>query len=42
MGAFEGRAMNIPIQALHRGEPAAENADRVWYQAPGFWLERKL
>jgi protein-L-isoaspartate(D-aspartate) O-methyltransferase len=40
-GAFRGRAMDIPIHALHRGEPAAEDADRVWYQAPGFWLERK-
>jgi protein-L-isoaspartate(D-aspartate) O-methyltransferase len=41
MGAFPGRAMDVPIQALHRGEPAAEDANKVWYQAPGFWLERK-
>ena len=41
-GAFRDRAVDIPIAALHRGEPAAEDADRVWYQAPGFWLERKL
>jgi protein-L-isoaspartate(D-aspartate) O-methyltransferase len=40
MGAFHGQAMEVPIQALHRGEPAAEDADKVWYQAPGFWLER--
>ena len=40
--AFHGRAMDIPIRALHRGEPGAEDTDRVWYQAPGFWLERKL
>jgi protein-L-isoaspartate(D-aspartate) O-methyltransferase len=31
----------IPIHALHRGEPGPDDADRVWYQAPGFWLERK-
>jgi protein-L-isoaspartate(D-aspartate) O-methyltransferase len=30
----------IPIRALHRGDPAPEVADKVWYQAPGFWLER--
>jgi protein-L-isoaspartate(D-aspartate) O-methyltransferase len=41
MGALRGRAMDIPIQALHRGEPALGDADKVWYQAPGFWLERK-
>jgi protein-L-isoaspartate(D-aspartate) O-methyltransferase len=40
-GAFRGRAMDTPIKALHRGEPAAEDTDKVWYQAPGFWLERK-
>jgi protein-L-isoaspartate(D-aspartate) O-methyltransferase len=26
---------------LHQGEPSAEDMDRVWYWAPGFWLERK-
>jgi protein-L-isoaspartate(D-aspartate) O-methyltransferase len=41
MGALRGRAMDIPIQALHGGEPALGDADKVWYQAPGFWLERK-
>jgi protein-L-isoaspartate(D-aspartate) O-methyltransferase len=40
-GAFRDRAMDIPIQALHRGEPSPEDADKVWYQAPGFWLERR-
>jgi protein-L-isoaspartate(D-aspartate) O-methyltransferase len=30
----------LPIRALHRGDPAPEVADVVWYQAPGFWLER--
>jgi protein-L-isoaspartate(D-aspartate) O-methyltransferase len=30
----------IPIQALHVGEPAPADLERVWYQAPGFWLER--
>ena len=39
--AFRRRALDIPIQALRRGEPAAEDVDRVWYQAPGFWLERR-
>jgi len=32
---------DIPIQALHRGEPGADDANRVWYAGPGFWLERK-
>ena len=36
-----GAPIELPIQALHRGEPAAADVDRVWYQAPGFWLERK-
>jgi len=31
----------IPICALHCGEPGPGRADRVWYAAPGFWLERK-
>jgi protein-L-isoaspartate(D-aspartate) O-methyltransferase len=35
-----GSARDIPIRALHRGEAAAEDADKVWYRAPGFWLER--
>jgi protein-L-isoaspartate(D-aspartate) O-methyltransferase len=34
-------APEIPIQALHRGEPPADAGDRVWYAAPGCWLERK-
>jgi protein-L-isoaspartate(D-aspartate) O-methyltransferase len=29
----------VPIRALHRGEPAAEAGDAVWYAGPGFWLE---
>jgi protein-L-isoaspartate(D-aspartate) O-methyltransferase len=32
-------APDIAIERLHRGEPGAE--DRVWYQGPGFWLERR-
>ena len=32
---------DIPIQALYRGDPPAEAADRVWFAGPGFWLERK-
>jgi protein-L-isoaspartate(D-aspartate) O-methyltransferase len=31
----------IPISALHVGEPAPGDAEQVWYQAPGFWLERE-
>ncbi|MGY3452182.1 protein-L-isoaspartate O-methyltransferase family protein [Bradyrhizobium sp. USDA 4353] len=33
--------MNVPIQALHRGIPSSAVSERVWYQAPGFWLERQ-
>ncbi|UFZ06348.1 methyltransferase domain-containing protein [Bradyrhizobium ontarionense] len=33
--------MNAPIQALHRGIPSSAESERVWYQAPGFWLERR-
>ncbi|MGJ4949971.1 protein-L-isoaspartate O-methyltransferase family protein [Bradyrhizobium sp. HKCCYLS20291] len=33
--------MNIPIQALHRSIPSSAESERVWYQAPGFWLERR-
>ena len=29
----------VPIRALHVGDPAPTDAERVWYQAPGFWLE---
>lgn len=32
---------DIPIEALHRGEPGPEVMDKVWYYGPGFWLERK-
>lgn len=31
----------IPIRALHVGDPAPDDAEKVWYQAPGFWLERE-
>ena len=31
----------IPIEALHRGDPSPEAMDKVWYHGPGFWLERK-
>jgi protein-L-isoaspartate(D-aspartate) O-methyltransferase len=36
-GAFH----DVPIEALHRGEPAREDISRVWYHGPGFWLERR-
>jgi protein-L-isoaspartate(D-aspartate) O-methyltransferase len=32
---------DIPIEALHRGDPGPGVEARVWYSAPGFWLERK-
>jgi protein-L-isoaspartate(D-aspartate) O-methyltransferase len=32
---------DIPIAALHRGDPPADATDKVWYSAPGFWLERR-
>jgi protein-L-isoaspartate(D-aspartate) O-methyltransferase len=31
----------VPIKALHRGDPPADANDRVWYAGPDFWLERK-
>jgi protein-L-isoaspartate(D-aspartate) O-methyltransferase len=31
----------IPIEALHRGDPGPEVMDKVWYHGPGFWLERR-
>ncbi len=40
--APRGRMLpEIPIEALHRGDPPDDAADRVWYAGPGFWLERK-
>ncbi|MDU6491731.1 protein-L-isoaspartate O-methyltransferase family protein [Bradyrhizobium sp.] len=33
--------MNVAIQALHRGIPLSAESERVWYQTPGFWLERQ-
>jgi protein-L-isoaspartate(D-aspartate) O-methyltransferase len=36
----EQRPSQVPVCALHRGAPEAAAADRVWYQGPGFWLER--
>jgi hypothetical protein len=35
------QSVRDPIKALHRGEPSANEADRVWFAGPGFWLERK-
>jgi len=32
----------IPIRALHVGDPAPDDAAKVWYQAQGFWLEREI
>jgi protein-L-isoaspartate(D-aspartate) O-methyltransferase len=36
-----GAVEDVPIHALHRGEPGPEDTDRVWYYGPGFWLERR-
>jgi protein-L-isoaspartate(D-aspartate) O-methyltransferase len=36
---FRGLATDLPIRALHCGEPA--DMDKVWYHGPGFWLERR-
>jgi protein-L-isoaspartate(D-aspartate) O-methyltransferase len=30
---------DIPIVALHRGEPGGDDMPKVWYRGPGFWLE---
>ena len=35
-----GCQLDVPIEALHRGDPSPEDMDRVWYHGPGFWLER--
>jgi len=41
LGELRGKAAaEFPIRALHRGDPACEAADNIWYRAPGFWLER--
>ncbi len=39
-GVWSAGAAQLPICALHRGDPPPEIADKVWYYAPGFWLER--
>jgi len=33
------RSADMPIAALHRGDPSPEIMEKVWYHAPGFWLE---
>ena len=33
--------LDVPIAALHRGDPDPDAMDRVWYHGPGFWLERR-
>jgi hypothetical protein len=35
------RAGKAPIRALHLDQPAPGDTDKVWYQGPGFWLERE-
>jgi protein-L-isoaspartate(D-aspartate) O-methyltransferase len=39
-GLQGGFSAKIPVRALHRGDPGPKHSDKVWYQAPGFWLER--
>jgi len=40
--ALEGlRPGKAPIRALHLDEPTPAEVDKVWYQGPGFWLERE-
>ncbi|UPJ62115.1 rRNA adenine N-6-methyltransferase family protein [Bradyrhizobium sp. 192] len=31
---------NLPIRALHVGEPRFNDLENVWFSGPGFWLER--
>ncbi|WP_407186853.1 protein-L-isoaspartate O-methyltransferase family protein [Bradyrhizobium centrosematis] len=31
----------VPIRALHVGDPKSDDAEKVWFQGAGFWLERK-
>lgn len=30
----------VPIRALYVGDPRPDEAEKVWFQAAGFWLER--
>ncbi|GLR87627.1 protein-L-isoaspartate O-methyltransferase family protein [Bradyrhizobium iriomotense] len=30
----------VPICALHVGDSSSDDAEKVWFQGPGFWLER--
>lgn len=30
----------VPVHTLHRGAPPPDAGDAVWYEGPGFWLER--
>ncbi|MGY3353347.1 protein-L-isoaspartate O-methyltransferase [Bradyrhizobium sp. GM0.4] len=31
---------NLPLRALHVGEPRFNDSENVWFSGPGFWLER--
>ncbi|TYL85944.1 protein-L-isoaspartate O-methyltransferase family protein [Bradyrhizobium cytisi] len=31
----------VPIRALHVGDPGSDDAEKVWFQGAGFWLERE-
>ncbi|MBW7966670.1 protein-L-isoaspartate O-methyltransferase [Bradyrhizobium sp. BR 10261] len=40
-GALEGLPLGkVPIRALHVGDPRSDDAEKIWFRAPGFWLER--
>jgi protein-L-isoaspartate(D-aspartate) O-methyltransferase len=39
-GLRSAAGTQIPVRALHRGDPDPEAGDKVWYRAPDFWLER--
>jgi protein-L-isoaspartate(D-aspartate) O-methyltransferase len=36
-----GPQLDVPIAALHRGDPGPQDIERVWYHGPGFWLEHE-
>lgn len=41
LSGYRGPGNDLPIRALRRGEPRAEDIERVWYHGPDFWLERR-
>ncbi|MET4296314.1 protein-L-isoaspartate(D-aspartate) O-methyltransferase [Bradyrhizobium sp. LB8.2] len=40
--AFDGLPPGkAPIRALHVSDPSSDDAEKVWFQGAGFWLERE-